>query len=134
MQRTLRYGSTTAVYFGTIHTDATLALANAAAVSGQRAFIGKVNMDRNAPNYYVEKTEDSLGETERFISGMQLLDAKARAAIAAGAPAPVPVITPRFVPTCTASLLKGFVPISVLDLQILRLRVWAMPLGKDRNS
>jgi len=108
VQRTLSHGSTSAVYFGTIHADSTLALANAAAVAGQRAFIGKVNMDRNAPEYYIESTASSLAETTRFVAAMRRsLSAEACAAIASGSPAPIPVVTPRFVPTCSAALLKG---------------------------
>jgi cytosine/adenosine deaminase-related metal-dependent hydrolase len=32
---------------------------------GQRALVGKVNMDMSAPDYYRETTEQSLDETER---------------------------------------------------------------------
>ena len=111
VRRTLSLGTTTAVYFGTIHADATLELASAAAAAGQRSFVGKVCMDRHAPPYYVEPAADaSLAETKRFICALSScdgLDARARAAVAAGAPAPVAVVTPRFVPTCSAELLRG---------------------------
>jgi guanine deaminase len=50
--RTLHHGTTTALYFATIHTDAALQLGRIASGLGQRAFVGKVNMDRNAPDFY----------------------------------------------------------------------------------
>ena len=34
------------------------------ATLGQRAYVGKVNMDRNSPEYYVEDTAQSLKDTE----------------------------------------------------------------------
>jgi cytosine/adenosine deaminase-related metal-dependent hydrolase len=41
------------------------------AVQGQRAFIGKVNMNFNAPEGYREATEDSYRVTEEFIRQLQ---------------------------------------------------------------
>ncbi len=32
---------------------------------GQRALIGKVNMDRESPDYYVETTQESLEDTKK---------------------------------------------------------------------
>ena len=34
---------------------------------GQRAFVGKVNMNQNSPDFYVESSEESLKETERLV-------------------------------------------------------------------
>lgn len=34
---------------------------------GQRALVGKVNMDMESPDYYVEKTETSIQETRRYL-------------------------------------------------------------------
>ena len=34
------------------------------ATLGQRAYVGKVNMDRNSPDFYVEDTAQSLKDTE----------------------------------------------------------------------
>jgi guanine deaminase len=51
VRRHLRNGTTTACYFGTIHREGTMALVDAVAECGQRAFVGKVCMDRNAPTY-----------------------------------------------------------------------------------
>ncbi|XP_070566706.1 guanine deaminase-like isoform X2 [Ptychodera flava] len=67
VRHSLKWGTTTASYFATIHTEATLELAKVAAKRGQRAFVGKVNMDQNSPKFYIESTEESLRETERVI-------------------------------------------------------------------
>jgi len=122
--RTLRNGTTSCMYFATIHTDAALQLGRIASGMGQRAFVGKVNMDRNAPESYCETTADSLAETERFVEGM-LSDAEsggrgAEVEPSSGVcsecvplgPAAQPVITPRFVPTCSAELMEGLARIA----------------------
>jgi guanine deaminase len=106
VRRTLASGSTSCVYFGTIHTDAALLLGRTAAQRGQRSFVGKVNMDRNAPDFYCESTADSVAETERFVTSMLGAGADGAAGAPLGPPA-VPVITPRFVPTCSSELMKA---------------------------
>ena len=93
----LRNGSTTVSYFATIHTEACKLLVDIVREQGQRALVGKVNMDRNGPDDYVETTEASLSGTEDFIDYvLKLRD-----------PLVTPVITPRFVPTCSPALMRG---------------------------
>ncbi|KAL0489131.1 guanine deaminase [Acrasis kona] len=94
----LKNGTTTALYFGTIHSEACVALGEIAKQKGQRAFIGKVNMDRMAPDYYIEKTQESLKETESFINKINGID---------GCVLIRPIVTPRFVVSCTSELLEG---------------------------
>ncbi|XP_053558480.1 guanine deaminase [Bombina bombina] len=96
--RTLKNGTTTACYFATIHTDASLSLADLTHLYGQRAFIGKVCMDCNT-SYpkYIESTEDSIKETERFV---EALKNKKYARVK-------PVVTPRFAISCSEKLLMG---------------------------
>lgn len=50
----LTHGTTTAVYYGSIHEEATLALAKACVGFGQRAFVGRVAMDHpdGTPDWY----------------------------------------------------------------------------------
>jgi len=98
IHRTLSNGTTTACYYATIHCDASKLLADLAKKFGQRAFIGKVCMDRNSPANYVETTESSLEDTERFIQYIQN---------SIQSPLITPVITPRFVPSCSSGLMKG---------------------------
>ncbi|XP_054905181.1 guanine deaminase [Poeciliopsis prolifica] len=96
VKRTLRNGTTTACYFATIHTDASLLLGQIANDFGQRALVGKVCMDRNdAVKCYRETSEESQEETYRFIK--ELLNKKY--------PLVKPVVTPRFAPSCTEALL-----------------------------
>ena len=99
VRRTLQHGTTSCVYFCSLHTDAALALGRACAAQGQRALVGKVNMDRNAPDYYVEgSAATSLSETERLLRELPTV----------APPSLVqPILTPRFVPTCTSELMSG---------------------------
>jgi len=60
VNRHLKYGSTTTTFFGTIHLGATKYLADLVAQSGQRGFVGKINMDRNSPQFYCEDTKQSI--------------------------------------------------------------------------
>ncbi|XP_003452696.3 guanine deaminase [Oreochromis niloticus] len=97
VRRTLRNGTTTACYFATIHTEASLLLGQIANNFGQRALVGKVCMDRNdCVKHYKETLQDSQDETCRFIK--ELLNKKY--------PLVKPVVTPRFAPSCTGALLE----------------------------
>ncbi|XP_059782447.1 guanine deaminase [Balaenoptera ricei] len=96
VRRTLKNGTTTACYFATIHTDSSLLLAEITDKFGQRAFVGKVCMDLNdtVPEYK-ETTEESIKETERFVSEM-LQRNYSRVQ---------PIVTPRFSLSCSETLL-----------------------------
>lgn len=89
-------GATTrAVIFATRHVPATLFLMEKLEETGLRTMVGKVNMDRNSPDTLCETTEESLRETERWLSACQAWT-RTR-----------PILTPRFTPTCTEALLEG---------------------------
>uniref|UniRef100_I3MLJ9 Guanine deaminase n=1 Tax=Ictidomys tridecemlineatus TaxID=43179 RepID=I3MLJ9_ICTTR len=96
VRRTLKNGTTTACYFGTIHTDSSLLLAEITDKFGQRAFVGKVCMDLNdAVPEYKETTEESIKETERFVSEMlQRNYVRVK-----------PIVTPRFSLSCSETLM-----------------------------
>lgn len=100
----LAHGTTTAVYFGTIHVDATVELAKICLEHGQRALIGKVAMDAEdqCPGYYRDaNAAEAIAATASTI-------AQIRALQTAGVPPLVlPVITPRFLPTSSDELLAG---------------------------
>ncbi|KNC82283.1 guanine deaminase [Sphaeroforma arctica JP610] len=98
VKRTLDSGTTTNTYFATIHLEASKILVETIGEIGQRAFVGKVNMDRNSPDYYREETGDSLGDTEEFIQ--HVINGPYSERI-------TPVITPRFVPSCSSELMHG---------------------------
>jgi len=98
VSRTLRAGTTTAVYFATLHNEASLELARICDEKGQRAFVGRVSMDRNSPDFYIEKsTEEAIANETRFVEDM----------LARKSEIVAPIITPRFVPTCTAELMTA---------------------------
>ncbi|RUP50184.1 hypothetical protein BC936DRAFT_140037 [Jimgerdemannia flammicorona] len=103
VRRLLRNGTTTALYFATLHLEPTKILADIVEDLGQRGFVGKASMDRNAPDDYSEHTADAaLQSAESFI---QYVIGKAN-------PLVVPVITPRFIPTCSLDLLRGLADLS----------------------
>lgn len=87
-------GSLYFVAFGSIYKDTDLHLMNLTEESGLQALIGKVNMDSNSPDFYIEKTEASVRDTIDFIEKSS--DYKNVA----------PIITPRFVPSCSKELMK----------------------------
>lgn len=94
----LRRGFTTrACIFATLHTPATVRLMEKLERTGLRTMVGKVNMDRNSPDYLCETSaEQALEDTEQWL-----------AAIAGRFRNTAPILTPRFVPACTPELLEG---------------------------
>jgi len=98
----LAHGTTTAVYYGTVHAAATLALAAACLRSGQRAFVGRVAMDHpvGTPEWYRDPSAaagiSASAESVRAIRELAGPDELVR-----------PIITPRFAPACTDALLEG---------------------------
>lgn len=96
-----RNGTTRSIVFATQHREATELLMDLMNKAGLGGYVGKVNMDRNCPPFYIEPTEVSLSETVRFIEETQ-----------DRWPLIKPIITPRFVPTCTAELMQGLGDIS----------------------
>jgi len=95
-QALIRAGTTRACVFGTIHTDTVLILMEILEKAGLTAYVGKVNMDRNAPKALCEDTETSLVETRRWIEASLGRFEHVK-----------PMITPRFIPSCSPALLKG---------------------------
>ncbi|MCJ1401100.1 hypothetical protein MMC11_004312 [Xylographa trunciseda] len=98
---TLRHGTTTAAYFATTHVPATTLLASICHERGQRAFIGRCNMDSHIhPAYYKDAdAESALRDTRDSIKAIKEVDD--------GEGLVVPILTPRFAPSCTAELLSG---------------------------
>ncbi|MCO5590238.1 hypothetical protein L7F22_044207 [Adiantum nelumboides] len=69
VQRMLDCGTTCAAIYATLHEEATMILAQICNDKGMRAFVGKCQMDRNAPVEYKEKTSSaSMESTKRFIN------------------------------------------------------------------
>lgn len=90
-------GATTrACIFATTDTPSTIRLMDLLEDSGLVTCVGKVNMDRNCPGYYGEKTEESLKETRKWLRRI-----KGRYVNT------YPILTPRFIPSCSSDLMKG---------------------------
>ena len=91
-----KYGTTSAVVYSSIYKESTKLLMDLFIEANLKAYIGKVNMDRNTSAKLKEDTEKSLLDTEEII--LEYNDKS---------PLIKPIITPRFVPTCTSKLMEG---------------------------
>ena len=91
--RLVGYGTTRVCMFSSLHTDATLILMEELERAGISGYVGKVNMDRNSPDYYCETAEESKRETLRWLDACDRFT-KVR-----------PMLTPRFTPSCSDELL-----------------------------
>jgi len=100
----LSHGTTTAVYFASIHLEATKRLVDACRAAGQRAFVGKVSMDRHGSEEYEERTADALQDAEAMVDYCHAYEPDVSHPIDRLVN---PVLTPRFIPTCSAALLSG---------------------------
>lgn len=81
--------------FATVHTPATLLLAELLEASGIQGYVGKLSMDRNAPEALCEISADAAAkDCEDWIVDMRRRFQKIK-----------PIITPRFIPSCTGPLL-----------------------------
>ncbi|MEC0173509.1 guanine deaminase [Paenibacillus favisporus] len=99
----LANGTTTALYFATIHKESSLLLARICAERGQRGLVGKVVMDdpeQNPENYRDADTQAALADTEEFILAVKALSKTVKQGV-------FPVVTPRFIPSCTDEALQG---------------------------
>lgn len=96
----LAHGTTTAVYYGSVHEEATLQLAATCAAHGQRAFVGRVAMDHpeGTPEWY--RDADASSAVAASARSVETIAALGSALVA-------PILTPRFVPACTDALLEG---------------------------
>ncbi|GAA5835886.1 hypothetical protein JCM9279_002131 [Rhodotorula babjevae] len=117
VDRLINSGTTTACLYGTLHRQSSKILAAICHRRGQRAFVGKCNMDRNSPSTYSEtSTERSLADTEDFVTFVrERCDSPCPASSAipsikrSGAPTSLvqPILTPRFAISCTDECLQG---------------------------
>ena len=86
-----------ACIFGTIHSEATLTLMDLLEQAGLRTMVGKVNMDRNSPDYLREPSARASADATR-----EWL----RAVADKGYHHTRPILTPRFIPSCTDELME----------------------------
>ena len=90
------FGTMRSVVFGTVHTESTRLLMKLYQEAGMGALVGKVAMNRNCPDALCEDVESAVQGNEKLIAEFNRPDALVR-----------PIITPRFVPSCTPELLKA---------------------------
>ena len=88
-----RSETTRACVFTTIHREATELLMEKMERSGLVSYIGKVNMDRHCPEFLQEKNEE---ETRKWLENTAQKWHNTK-----------PIITPRFIPSCTDELLDA---------------------------
>lgn len=81
--------------FATIHKDATKALMKKIDDSGQVAYVGKINMDRNSPDILRETKDESIKSTLEWLEETENAFTNVK-----------PIITPRFIPSCCDDLLE----------------------------
>ena len=90
------FGTMRSVVFGTVHTESTRRLMQLYQEAGMGALVGKVAMNRNCPEALCEDVKEAVEGNERLIAEFNKPDALVR-----------PIITPRFVPSCTPELLQA---------------------------
>ncbi|KIY63053.1 guanine deaminase [Cylindrobasidium torrendii FP15055 ss-10] len=99
VQRVINNGTTACCYYGTLHLEASMILADIIHAHGQRALVGKCNMNRNCPPTYIEASSaTSIEDTKSLIAHIRGLAPAGRALVQ-------PVLTPRFAISCTDELL-----------------------------
>ncbi|KAA9298811.1 MULTISPECIES: guanine deaminase [Aerococcus] len=103
VQQLLARGTTTGLYFASAHLESSYELAKICAQAGQRGLVGKVVMDdpEANPDFYRDaSTDQALKDTETFIQKVRQLGKDYKQGV-------YPVVTPRFVPSCTDDALAG---------------------------
>ncbi|GAA5855409.1 hypothetical protein JCM8547_007815 [Rhodosporidiobolus lusitaniae] len=114
VERVINSGTTTCCWYGTLHMT-TKILAAVCHRRGQRAFVGKCNMDRNSAEYYEESSAaQSLADTEEFVSFVRV---RCSSPPSSSSVSPVkrktstalvqPILTPRFAISCSDEVLAG---------------------------
>jgi guanine deaminase len=96
-------GTTTALYFATVHLEATQLLVDICLDRGQRALVGRVAMDNaeSCPDYYRDASPDeSVTRTRALIDYVRNHPDNAANRV-------LPVVTPRFIPACSDAALDG---------------------------
>ena len=99
----LHTATTRAAIFATIHPEGTLELMRQLDEAGLGAYVGKLNMDRNCPDFYSELTpENGAAETRRWLDMCKEADFERV----------FPILTPRFTPSVTDAYMEKLGEIS----------------------
>lgn len=103
VKETLKFGTTTAMYFSSLDRAPSLLLAQICGSLGQRGLVGKVVMDDPDANhdYCRDKSaKDAIEESRLFIDEILAIKDTYKQKV-------YPVITPRFIPSCSDEALEG---------------------------
>ncbi len=92
----IHVGTTRVCMFASIHRESTHILMEELDRAGVTGYVGKVNMDRNSPDYLRETTEESILETKKWLDECEGRYRHIR-----------PMLTPRFTPSCTDALMQA---------------------------
>ena len=98
-----RFGTMRSCVFATIHTQSTRLLMNLFLEAGMGAMVGKVAMNRNCPPELIESVEDMVAGNEALIAEFPQYSPLTSSL----SPLVRPIITPRFVPSCTSEMLQA---------------------------
>lgn len=102
--------TTRLVAFSSLHVEGTLLLMDKLERIGIRGYVGKVNMDRNSPDTLREESAEKAAEnTEKWLEECEKRNYKYIK----------PILTPRFVPSCTDELME--------KLSLIR-KKWRLPV------
>ena len=96
-------GTTTALYFATVHLESSKLLADICHKRGQRGLVGKVAMDNpdECPEYYRDASvQQGLHDTRALIDYIRAMPGNENQRV-------LPVVTPRFIPSCSDEMLEG---------------------------
>ncbi|MBO4811575.1 MAG: amidohydrolase family protein [Prevotella sp.] len=91
-----RFGTMRACVFATVHTESTRRLMQLFCEAGMGALVGKVGMNRNCPTELTESVEAMVQGYEALIKEWGSEASLVR-----------PIITPRFIPSCTPEMLRA---------------------------
>ena len=90
-----RQGTMRASVFATVHLDSTLRLMDLFRDAGMGALVGKVNMNRDCPAALCETLDQAESACAAIVEAYGAPDGLVR-----------PIVTPRFIPSCTPELLQ----------------------------
>lgn len=89
--------TTRAVVFATLHNEATIELMNQLEKTGMITYVGKVNMDRNGGVGLEE--EDAAASLKATVEWLEAIQGRYKNTM--------PILTPRFIPSCSDDLMRG---------------------------
>ena len=91
-----RHGTMRVVAFASVHLESTLLLMRLLDKAGMGGLVGKVNMNRNCPEGLQERVEDAIKACDVLVKAFDKGDSLVR-----------PIVTPRFIPSCTPEMLQA---------------------------